>query len=146
VATYDIFPTVLSLAGAPVPKVVLDGLDISQLLLSTTPEKEVAHDCIMFYKRPESQLGAVGAAQLDSLAAVRYDAHGRTHLSLSLSLARSFWPLASPLPSLCVASVPCVVVAATLLDLIGCAVLAVVEPTRPIGTSTASRPHPSPKA
>ena len=61
-ATYDILPTVLSLAGAPVPKVVLDGLDISQLLLSTTPEKEVAHDCIMFYKRPESQLGAVGAA------------------------------------------------------------------------------------
>ena len=88
-ATYDIFPTVLSLAGAPLPKVVLDGLDISQLLLSTTPEKEVAHDCIMFYKHPESQLGAAGAAQLDSLSAIRYAADGRTHLSLSLSLSLS---------------------------------------------------------
>ena len=53
------------------PKVVLDGIDISHLLLSATPETEEAHDCIMFYKHPESQLGAAGAAQLDSLSAVR---------------------------------------------------------------------------
>jgi arylsulfatase A-like enzyme len=71
VATYDIFPTVLALAGVAFPKVVLDGIDISHLLLSATPETEEAHDCIMFYKHPESQLGAAGAAQLDSLSAVR---------------------------------------------------------------------------
>jgi arylsulfatase A-like enzyme len=71
VATYDIFPTVLTLAGVPMPNVVLDGIDISSLLLSKAPESEAAHKCIMFYKHPESQLGAAGAAQLDSLSAVR---------------------------------------------------------------------------
>jgi arylsulfatase A-like enzyme len=71
VATYDIFPTVLSLAGAKMPPQVLDGIDLSPLLLSKTPETEPAHSCIMFYKAPQSQLGPSGAAELDSLSAVR---------------------------------------------------------------------------
>ena len=76
VATYDIFPTVLSIAGVPPPKgVVLDGMDLSPLLFSQTPGQEPAHACIMMYKRPESQLGPAGAAALDSLSAVRCGDH-----------------------------------------------------------------------
>ena len=71
VATYDIFPTCLALAGAKLPKVQLDGIDLSPLLFSKDIGKEVGHDCIFMYKRPESQLGPDGAAQLDSLAAIR---------------------------------------------------------------------------
>jgi len=71
VATYDIFPTCLALAGAEAPKVHLDGIDLSPLLFSKEPGREVGHDCIMMYKHPESQLGPSGAAQLDSLAAIR---------------------------------------------------------------------------
>ena len=76
VATYDIFPTLLSLAGgAPVTSRPIDGTDLSKLLLSATPETASAHDCIMFYHQPESNLGPVGAAALTSLAAVRCGAY-----------------------------------------------------------------------
>lgn len=75
VATYDIFPTVLSLAGAPFPPVHIDGLDLTQLLLSPNPEAVPGHDCIAFYHAPQSQDGPEGAAALTSLAAVRCGDH-----------------------------------------------------------------------
>lgn len=76
VATYDIFPTLLSLAGgAPVTDRPIDGADLSKLLLSVTPETATAHDCIMFYHHPESNLGPDGAAALTSLSAVRCGAY-----------------------------------------------------------------------
>ena len=71
VATYDIFPTMLSIAGVPLPKVTLDGMDLSPLLFSKAPGEQLAHACIMMYKHPESQNGPGGAASLDSLSAIR---------------------------------------------------------------------------
>ena len=71
VATYDIFPTVLTLAGVPLPDVTLDGIDLSKVLFSSAPESGSVHECIMFYKNPDSGQGAEGAAKLNSLAAVR---------------------------------------------------------------------------
>ena len=68
---YDIFPTVLAIAGAKRSKVILDGIDLSPMLFSEQPDVVGGHDCIMMYKHPESQLGPTGAAQLDSLAAIR---------------------------------------------------------------------------
>ena len=75
-ATYDIFPTVLKLAGAaPPPGVILDGVDLAGVLFSPEPASERAassgHECIMFYKNPQAAKGAEGAADLTSLAAVR---------------------------------------------------------------------------
>eukprot|EP00040_Diaphanoeca_grandis_P037721 m.248875 g.248875 ORF g.248875 m.248875 type:complete len:416 (+) comp33866_c4_seq12:121-1368(+) len=57
VTTYDIFPTVLNLAGAALPPQALDGMDISPLLFSSNPDTAPAHACIMFYKSPRSELG-----------------------------------------------------------------------------------------
>jgi hypothetical protein len=62
---------VLKLAGAKLPSVVIDGIDLSPLILSSTPETEPGHDCVMIYNRPESQNGPAGAAELDSLSAIR---------------------------------------------------------------------------
>jgi arylsulfatase A len=78
VATYDIFPTVLSFAGVALPGgsgSVYDGMDLTPLLLSAAPEQHAAHACIMFYRSPESQLGPAGAAKQDSLGAVRCGDH-----------------------------------------------------------------------
>ena len=71
VATYDIFPTVLRLAGVQLPDVTLDGIDLSNVLFSSEPDTISVHECIMFYKTPAPEHGAAGAAQLNSLAAVR---------------------------------------------------------------------------
>ena len=66
VATYDIFPTVLAVAGAPPPPpgLVIDGMDLSAVLFNGDP---VAHRCIMFYNRPH----ASDAANYTNLAAIR---------------------------------------------------------------------------
>lgn len=73
VATYDMFPTVLSLAGMSLPaKVIIDGVDLAPLIFSAAPEAASGgHDCIFFYKHPESQTGPAGAALLTSLSAIR---------------------------------------------------------------------------
>ena len=66
------FPTVLSLAGVSLPSDrIIDGVDLAPVIFSDTPEKAHAHECIFFYKRPESQNGPAGAASLTSLAAIR---------------------------------------------------------------------------
>jgi arylsulfatase A len=45
VATYDLFPTVLSLAGVPLATDrIFDGIDISPVLFGTS---DTAHECIM---------------------------------------------------------------------------------------------------
>eukprot|EP00035_Acanthoeca_spectabilis_P036383 m.39286 g.39286 ORF g.39286 m.39286 type:complete len:1090 (-) comp7942_c0_seq1:51-3320(-) len=49
VATYDIFPTVLTLAGVAIPAgVTLDGRDMMPLLLA--PGSKSAHQCIFYWK------------------------------------------------------------------------------------------------
>lgn len=49
VATYDIFPTVLALAGVPLPPgVPLDGRDMMPLLIG--PGSKSAHQCIFYWK------------------------------------------------------------------------------------------------
>ena len=49
VATYDIFPTVLGLAGAPLPSDrVIDGKDMSPLLFGQTSHSQ--HQCLFHYK------------------------------------------------------------------------------------------------
>ena len=54
VATYDIFPTVLSVAKVALPPVTFDGIDISAVLFG---QQEEAHDCIYFYKWPYAAAG-----------------------------------------------------------------------------------------
>ena len=73
VATYDIFPTIIALAGGePISDRVIDGVDLSNLLLSDNPETQAGgHRCIMFYHRPQSELGPEDAKRLTSLSAVR---------------------------------------------------------------------------
>eukprot|EP01052_Picozoa_sp_SAG31_P027980 SAG31_NODE_2664_length_5277_cov_461.678943_4_plen_298_part_00 len=73
VATYDIFPTVLRLAGVALPQDrIYDGIDISPILFAADPETASGgHECIMFYKSPSSSKGPEGAKQLNSLAAIR---------------------------------------------------------------------------
>eukprot|EP00040_Diaphanoeca_grandis_P011335 m.58000 g.58000 ORF g.58000 m.58000 type:complete len:678 (-) comp22484_c0_seq1:71-2104(-) len=68
VATYDIFPTVLALAGITPPDYTIDGMDISPVLFGTS---DTAHECIIFYK----YLHAATVAQFDNLAAVRCGDH-----------------------------------------------------------------------
>jgi arylsulfatase A len=83
VATYDIFPTVMQLAGAggALPAgLVLDGIDLSSVLFGSpsTPSIQsggaghesggAGHDCIMFYHSPHT---AHDAMALTSLAAIR---------------------------------------------------------------------------
>ena len=85
VATYDIFPTVINLAGAAgvLPsELVLDGIDLAPILFD---HHHNGHRCIMFYHEPHS---ASDAANLTSLAAIRcgdYKVHtspGRCAVSL----------------------------------------------------------------
>ena len=45
---YDIFPTILTLAGVPLPSVPLDGRDMMPLLLH--PGTASAHKCIYYWK------------------------------------------------------------------------------------------------
>ena len=74
VATDDLFPSILKLAGVPMPADrEFDGIDIGGVLFAHSPEaaSHLGHDCIMFYKSPSSQAGPAGAAKLNSLAAVR---------------------------------------------------------------------------
>ena len=96
VATYDIFPTLINLAGksllsaqsrvdpqlaacdhvgAKLPGVAVDGIDLTHLLLSDKPDDETAHQCILFYHHPMSQLGPEGAAAVTSLSAIRCGDH-----------------------------------------------------------------------
>lgn len=72
-ATYDMFPTVLNLAGISLPSdLIIDGVDLAPVIFSAAPEAaHGGHDCIFFYKRPMSQAGPAGAASLTSLSAVR---------------------------------------------------------------------------
>ena len=79
VATYDIFPTVLSLAGAPPPPpgLFIDGIDLSAVLLRGADE---GHKCITFYKYPH----AATSAEPINLAAIRY-----VWLSMGLKFACS---------------------------------------------------------
>eukprot|EP01050_Picozoa_sp_SAG11_P028269 SAG11_NODE_7493_length_1137_cov_1.321773_1_plen_319_part_10 len=73
-AADDIFPTLLKLAGVPMPaNREFDGIDIGRVLFASAPEaaSQLGHDCIMFYKSPSSEAGPAGAAKLTSLAAVR---------------------------------------------------------------------------
>eukprot|EP01064_Diplonema_japonicum_P006686 TRINITY_DN14529_c0_g1_i1.p1 TRINITY_DN14529_c0_g1~~TRINITY_DN14529_c0_g1_i1.p1 ORF type:complete len:560 (+),score=144.72 TRINITY_DN14529_c0_g1_i1:84-1682(+) len=54
VATYDIFPTMLKLAGVEVPKgLVLDGRDMSQVLMNETAP--TAHQCVFIWKGVDGQ-------------------------------------------------------------------------------------------
>lgn len=75
VATYDIFATIIALAKAPAPEhVVLDGKDLTQVLISDAPSP---HRCLMFYHSPQSN-----EANTSGVAAVRcgdYKAHFFTH-------------------------------------------------------------------
>lgn len=72
-ATYDMFPTVLNLAGISLPSdLIIDGVDLAPVIFSAAPETaHGGHDCIFFYKHPMSQAGPTGAASLNSLSAVR---------------------------------------------------------------------------
>ena len=67
------FPTVLSLVGMSLPADrIIDGVDLAPVIFSAVPETaRGGHDCIFFYKHPESQAGPAGAALLTSLSAVR---------------------------------------------------------------------------
>jgi arylsulfatase A len=73
VTTYDMFPTALALAGVALPADrIIDGVDMGPVIFSSHPETASGgHDCIFFYKSPESQEGPQGAAKLSSLAAIR---------------------------------------------------------------------------
>jgi hypothetical protein len=77
VATYDIFPTVLKLAGVALPpNRVFDGVDMGPILFAPDPDAaNGGHDCIMFYKSPSSNQSPEGAQKLNSLAAVRCGDH-----------------------------------------------------------------------
>jgi arylsulfatase A-like enzyme len=69
-ATYDIFPTVLALAGAPPPPpgLVIDGVDLSGVLFDGAL---TAHDCIPIYNDPH----APTAPDPTNLAAMRCHNH-----------------------------------------------------------------------
>ena len=73
VATYDIFPTVMALAGVALPtNRIIDGLDMAPVLFASDPQTAAGgHTCILFYKATHSEDGPAGAAQLDQLSAVR---------------------------------------------------------------------------
>lgn len=70
VATYDLFPTVLSLAGAPPPPpgLVIDGIDLSGVLFGGDT---TGHTCVTFYKYPH----AATSADPINLAAMRCGNH-----------------------------------------------------------------------
>jgi hypothetical protein len=78
-ATYDIFATVLALAGAKPPAgVVIDGRDLSPILLHNGHS---SHDCLIHYYSPQSA-GDTAAANTSGVAAVRcgdYKANFFTH-------------------------------------------------------------------
>ena len=63
----------LALAGVALPpNRVIDGVDMAPVIFSSAPETAPGgHDCVFFYKQPQSQTGPEGAAKLTSLAAVR---------------------------------------------------------------------------
>ena len=69
-ATYDIFATILALSKAPAPDVILDGKDLTKVLMSDAPSP---HRCLMHYHSPQSN-----EANTSGIAAVRcgdYKAH-----------------------------------------------------------------------
>mmetsp|Transcript_292 Transcript_292/g.945 ORF Transcript_292/g.945 Transcript_292/m.945 type:complete len:391 (+) Transcript_292:287-1459(+) len=68
VASYDLFPTVLALAGVPPPGVTLDGIDISPVLFG---QSDQGHECVMFYKFPHA---ATTSTDPNNLVGVRCNA------------------------------------------------------------------------
>lgn len=67
------FPTVMALVGIALPTDrIIDGVDMAPIIFASAPEAASGgHDCILYYKNPQSQAGPAGAAKLTSLAAIR---------------------------------------------------------------------------
>lgn len=80
-STMDIFPTMMSLAGVPLPKRIIDGMDLSPVLFDNSP---TAHDCIMFYR---SAAASNASTELASVRCGDYKAYWLTH-----STRRQPWP------------------------------------------------------
>ena len=87
-ATYDIFATIAAMAGvAPPPAVVLDGADLSGLLLHGAKSP---HRCLVHYHSPQNKL-----SNTSGVAAVRcgqYKAHFFTHSTANQSILGHYLP------------------------------------------------------
>ena len=98
-ATYDIFATVLSLAGVKPPSgIVIDGKDLSPILLNKGPS---LHKCLIHYYSPQAA-GKTLASNTSGVAAVRcgkYKANFFTHSTVcGRNALKGCGPKDRPLP------------------------------------------------
>ena len=83
--TYDIFATIMAIAGvAPPTDRVIDGMDLTPLLMDPSHKASGGHDCIFHYHSPQSNEGNTSTSPFSpsGVAAVRcgkYKAHFFTH-------------------------------------------------------------------